>query len=98
MKAHKLKTTHVEYKVHLKSAKKYTGIHELDLLLKAKRPTQSAREAAEEQNEEGTHEEKESEEKVEQEESEDNEEGDKEESDEEWQDDSTSKVKKVDYC
>ena len=32
-KAHKLKSTHVEYKVHLKSAKRYTGIQELEMLL-----------------------------------------------------------------
>ena len=47
-KAHKLKSTHIAYKVHLKSAKRYTGIQELEMLLsmspatheKKKRPHQ----------------------------------------------------------
>jgi len=38
-KAHKLKSTNVAYKVHLKSAKRYKGIQELDMLLSMKPAT-----------------------------------------------------------
>jgi len=90
----------VAYKVHLKSAKKYTGISELDLLLKAQRPRvqQSAREAGGEHDEEESDKEEDVAEQVEEVEDEcSNEVEESDDSGEEWQDDSTTKVKKVDY-
>lgn len=43
-KAHKFKTTHVAYKVHLKNAKRYRGIKELDMLLSIKPATSQKKE------------------------------------------------------